>query len=270
MVDSEDEQKPPHRAIDIHTHLSTPGPVPSDDELRVAIRLSHRWGIKHIVLLGNVTAMGGPYPTMADISAINTHTLGVMQRHPDVYIGFCYLNPAHPPAFIRNEVERCVMQGGMRGLKLWIAVKATDPRLDTVMELAATLGIPVLHHAWYKQTVFAYNESTPAEVAQLARRFPQVSIIMAHLSGCGCRGVLDIVDVPNVSIDTSGGQPESGLVEYAMRHLGSHRVLYGSDWPLRDFGTQLGRILGANLDERQRSDVLWSNAARLLRMEERP
>ena len=49
----------------------------------------------------------------------------------------------------------------------------------------------MLHHAWYKATEFAFNESTPAEIATLARRHPNVNIIMAHLAGGGWRGVRD-------------------------------------------------------------------------------
>lgn len=256
-----------NRAIDIHTHLATAGPVPSDEELRRAVDTARYYGIDRIVLLGNLIAMGGPDPSMEDIATINTHTLGAMAKYPDVYIGFCYLNPAHPVSFLREEIDRCVAQGGMRGLKLWIAVKATDPRLDPIMEAAAELGVPVLHHAWYKQTVFAYNESTPADIAELARRFPQVPIVMAHLTGCGCRGVLDVAELPNVYIDTSGGQPESDILEYAVRQLGPDRVLYGSDWPLRDFGVQLGRVRGADLTDDALDRILWRNAARLLQLE---
>lgn len=256
------------RAIDIHTHLNTPGPVPSDYELSRAVETARHYGIDRLVLLGNLTAMGGPDPSVADITAINSHTLAAMARYPDIYIGFCYLNPAHPVSFLREEIDRCVVQGGMKGLKLWIAVKATDSRLDPVMEAAAELHIPILHHAWYKQTEFIYNESTPADIAELARRFPQVPIIMAHLTGCGARGVLDIAERTNVYIDTSGGQPESDILEYAVRQLGPGRVLYGSDWPLRDFGVQLGRVRGANLSADELDHIVWRNAARLLRLEE--
>lgn len=254
-------------AIDIHVHLSTPGPDPSKEELERVVHTAQHFGIKRMVLVSNLTAMGGPNPSIEDIRAINTHTLAAVARRPDVFIGFCYLNPSHPLSFIKEELDRCIVQGGMRGIKLWIAVKATDPRLDAVMESAASLGVPVLHHAMYKQTQYSFNESTPAEIAHLAKRFPQVPIIMAHLTGCGCRGVLDVAALPNVLIDTSGGQPESGILEYAVRELGSERVLYGSDWPLRDFGVQLGRVYDAELTGDQRADVLWRNAARLLGLE---
>lgn len=258
------------RAIDIHIHLGTPGPVPSDEELRRCVAEARRHGIERIVLLGNVTAMGGANPTPEDISALNTHTLGVLERYPDVFIGFCYLNPSHDDAFNQAEIERCLANGPMTGIKLWIAVKATDSRLDPIMAAARRLGAPVLHHAWYKATVFAFNESTPAEVAELGRRHPDVTLIMAHLGGGGCRGVRDIEDVPNIVIDTSGAQPEAGLVEYAVKRLGVERVVFGSDWPGRDFAVQLGRVYGAPLTPAERQAVLYDNAARILGLEAKP
>jgi predicted TIM-barrel fold metal-dependent hydrolase len=254
--------------IDFHTHLGTSGPEPSNEELARAERLAQTHGIAKIVLLGNVTAQGGPNPTEADISDLNTHTLAVMDKLPQLFIGFCYLNPSHSEQFNLAEIERCVIKGGMKGIKLWIAVKATDTRLDHIMARAAALGVPVMHHAWYKQTSYSFQESTPAEIANLARRWPQVTIVMAHLSGCRERGVTDIAELPNVYIDTSGSQPDAGMVEYAVKRLGAERVLYGSDWCLRDFGTQLGRVQGASLSDTERNLILYGNARRLLHLSE--
>ncbi|MCW8130834.1 MAG: amidohydrolase family protein [Planctomycetota bacterium] len=251
------------RCIDIHTHLGTPGSVPSPGEMATMMRLAKRQGIERVVALGNLGS-DGPTPTQDQIRAINDNTLAAMRAHPAFFAGFCYLNPAHDAAFSLGEIERCVVRGGMRGLKFWIAVRATDRCHDPLMDRARELGIPILYHAWYKQTDQGAGESTPAEIADLARRFPQVTIVMAHLTGDGERGVLDILECPNVLIDTSGGQPESGLVEYAVRRLDAERVIYGSDWPIRDFAVQVARVVDARLTGAQREQVLFRNAQRIL------
>ena len=250
--------------IDIHTHLATPGTQPDPKEMDIMIRLARRHGVERAVALGNLIGVGGPNPTQDDIRTINENSLNAVKAHPDFFIGFCYLNPEHPPEFSLGEIERCVVTGGMKGIKFWIAVKAPDKRHDPLMRRIEELGIPVLYHAWYKQTEQGTNESTPAEVADLARRFPKVSIVMAHLTGDAERGVLDILACPNVLIDTSGGQPEAGLVEYAVRRLGAERVIYGSDWPIRDFGVQVGRVLGARLTEAQNNLIFRANAERII------
>jgi hypothetical protein len=258
------------RKIDVHAHLFSRGPEPSEEEMATLVRLARRANIERVVLLGNVV-MGWPDyrdPAPEAVSAINTHTMVALARYPEIFLGFCYLSPAHPRSFIEEEVQRCIVEGGMRGIKLWVSVKATDERVEPIMERARALGIPVLHHSWYNQGPPTGNESTPAEVAQLAERFPHVIVIMAHLGGGGCRGVLDVAELPNVRVDTAGSQPEAGLVEYAVRRLGAERVLFGSDWPVRDIAVQVGRVMGAPLSAEQRALIFSGNSSRLLGLEE--
>jgi len=250
--------------IDIHTHLAAPGLQPDADEMLRMRALARHAGIEKAVALGNLIAVGGPHPTPEQIHMVNENTLRAMHAQPDFFIGFCYMNAANPEDFSLAEIERCVVRGGMRGLKFWVAVLATDKRHDALLARAQDLGIPILYHAWYKAFDQGSGESTPAQVADLARRFPKVQIVMAHLTGDGERGVQDILDTPNVLIDTSGGQPESGLVEYAVRRLGAERVIFGSDWPIRDFGVQIGRVKGGKLSSRDAELVFRGNAARIL------
>jgi hypothetical protein len=257
------------RIIDVHTHVQDDLAGPSPGALDRMVRLARHAGIGRMVLLGNLRGLtSDPTPPPQLIADINSNTLWAMAAHPDLFIGFCYLNPAHPASFLREETERCIVAGGMRGIKLWVAVKATDPRLDPVMERAGELGVPVLHHAWYKATPEVANESTPAEVASLARRFPAVTFIMAHLGGGRERGVLDVADCANLLVDTSGSQPEAGMVEYGVRRLGPQRVIFGSDWPIRDFATQVGRVFGARLTPEEQELIFRGNAARLLALAE--
>ena len=156
---------------------------------------------------------------------------------------FCYVTPAFPKEAVA-EIERCVGGHAMAGVKLWVARRATDPGLDPIMEAAVAKDVPVLQHAWLKTTGNLPGESTPFDVADLARRHPGARIIMAHLNGVGYRGIEALVDVPNVAVDTSGGDPESGMVEAAVRRLGAHRVVYGSDAPIRHFGVTMNKVLG--------------------------
>jgi predicted TIM-barrel fold metal-dependent hydrolase len=70
----------------------------------------------------------------------------------------------------------------------------------------------------------------------------------------------------NIYIDTSGGQPHSGLVEFALNKLGPKRIVYGSDAPYRDFSVQLGRIAGAEISKVTKEMILGKNAKRLLKI----
>ena len=249
--------------IDIHVHQRL-GPGARDPaELDRVLKLADRAHVDRLCLVGNVSRFG-QHPTRRQVRTINNSTLELAQLRPDRVSGFCFLNPQHGPAFLREEIGRCVVEGGLRGIKLWVAVNARDKRLDPIMERAAELRIPVLHHAWYKTQDRQPNESDPSDIAHLARRFPETTIIMAHLVAAGIRGVLDIEPCGNICADTCGSQPFSGIIEYAVAKLGAERVLYGSDVPVRDFSSQLGKIYGARITRRQRALILGLNAARLL------
>lgn len=254
--------------IDIHIHLGMSGSGADPESVAVCKALARRAGVGRVV---NLTNLGGGRsgvpaldPTPDQVRESNDVGLEVLQRHPDFVIGFCFLNPNHDEQFQLDEIERCVVRGGCRGIKLWISTRASDRRLDPLMARAAELGVPVLQHAWYKATGQEFNESTPADVADLARRHPRTQIIMAHLGGGGRRGVLDVKPYPNVVVDTSGSQPIAGLIEYAVAELGPERVIFGSDWPIRDFATHVGWVRGSEISERDQAAILQGNAMRLL------
>lgn len=108
--------------------------------------------------------------------------------------------------------------------------------------------------------------SDPDDTCALARRWPEVKVIMAHLTGCGYRGVKAAKGLDNLWVDTSGGAPEAGLVEYAVAELGASRVLYGSDAPIRDLPVTVGRIKGAEISTAAKRAILAGNAERLLKL----
>lgn len=250
--------------IDIHVHDCLGRAVGSPRRrLERLLALAGRAGIERLCLLGNVSRFGRD-PTPHQVRTINDETMAAVRRHPDRLSGLCYLNPRHGGRFCRTEIQRCVAAGPLAGVKLWVAVRARDRRLDPILRRSAELGAFVLCHAWYKTVGGSAGESDPSDVADLARRHPGAAIVMAHVVGAGVRGVRDVAGCPNVLVDTSGSQPVDGIVDCAVARLGAERVVYGSDHPVRDFACQLGKVLGARLTRRQRELVLGGNAARLL------
>lgn len=249
--------------VDAHVHTSWGDPDQRPDRiLQLMDEAGRRNGIGKQVMMGSAGFSRGPWPE-SQVRDCNSGTLLAMKEFPDMAVGCCFLNPANSVTFMREETERCIVEGKMAGIKLHVHVNARDARLDPIMERARELKVPVVYHAWYKTVEVRGNESTPADIADLARRHPDVDIMMAHLGGCGARGVQDIKELPNVHVDTSGGQPESMIVEYAVKHLGPERVLYGSDFPGRDYATQLSKVFGANISRRAQHMILTENAVRL-------
>jgi predicted TIM-barrel fold metal-dependent hydrolase len=252
------------RIIDIHTH-----PIMRQDKRDRAgaaqlIRRARDHGIVHLVALGDVLAFGRS-PTELQVRRINNETAALMQAYPDFVTGFCYLNPTLDERVVRQEIARCAALG-FRGLKLEIANNARDECMTPLMEEAEQRGLLVLQHAWSMTKIRERRFHTdPEDVATLARRFPNVTIIMAHLTGCGVRGVLAVKSCRNVFVDTSGAAPEAGIVEYAVEQLGAERVIYGSDVPIREFGVTIARITGSRLSAETQRMILHDNARALLR-----
>ena len=108
------------------------------------------------------------------------------------------------------------------------------------------------------------HQSDPEDVRTAALRHPNTQIIMAHLTGAGMRGVQAIEGLQNLVIDTSGMQPESGIIEYAVKRLGAERVVFGSDIFGRDLSVQIGQVLGACITDKDKGQIFYDNAAGLL------
>ena len=251
--------------IDAHVHLGS-GFLPwrTDDLAADLVATSAEQGIGRLLVstLGTSSLLAHPSPD--ELRAANEITAAAVARFPDTLAGVVYLSPEHPRESL-DELARHVADGPFVGVKLWIAMRANDIRLDPLVERMCELAVPLLQHAWYKTVDGTPDESTPADVAVLAGRHPDLQIQMAHLGGAGRRGVADIAPYPNIVVDTSGGDPVLGEVDHAVAELGADRVVFGSDAPIRDPATALSKVLGADLSEEDCQRVLHGNAARLYR-----
>ncbi|MBM3335710.1 amidohydrolase family protein [Candidatus Sumerlaeota bacterium] len=247
---------------DIHCHLSgVPGQTP-EERLKRLIEYADRLGIARLcVFMG----MAWSYdPTPERIRQDNDEVLRALRKFPDRAFGFVYLNPKHTQASL-DEINRCVRDGPMVGVKLWVAVHCNSPKLDPIVERAAQLNIPILQHTWLKITGNLPGESTPFDLAELAARHPDATLICSHSGGDWERGFRAIRPHKNIFPDLCGGDPTAGVTEMAVRELGAERVLYGSDVGGRSYASQLAKVFGADIPARSKRLILSENLKRLLR-----
>jgi predicted TIM-barrel fold metal-dependent hydrolase len=247
--------------IDAHAHLNIAGPEVDQKELSLLLRRADAAGIERVVLIGSVIP-AGPQPNLEQVRATNEQTMAAVAQRPDRLWGLCYVNPRHGEA-ARDEILRCVRDGPLRGVKLWVAALASDPTVEVVAEVARDLGVPILQHAWDRTDVKPADASTSGDVAELARRYPDLRIQMAHMGGVGYRGMNAVSELANVWVDTSGAQPVAGLVEYGLRRLGAERIVFGSDYPVRDFAVKVAAVRSAGLDPAAGRAVWSENAQRM-------
>lgn len=246
--------------IDFHAH---PGYAKDLAGLREEVVPLLREAAYHGVQWVCLNAVGDwkPSPSRRAVRKGNDAVLALMSDYPDRVIGFCYVNPLHGEAALQ-EIDRCIPGEGMAGIKLWIACKANHPAVDPIAARAAELDVPILQHCSYIPAQAL--QTAPADIAELAARHPRTKIVMAHLTACMERGLADIQPHPNVSVDFAGGEPEATWVERAVKWLGAERAAFGTDTPIRSYGSSLGRVYGAKLTARQRELILSGNARRLL------
>ena len=106
------------------------------------------------------------------------------------------------------------------------------------------------------------KESTYHHVVNRARRHPDLKIWFAHYSGRWEDAARVVKDCPNVCVDVSGGEPEDGIVDCLVKHVGPERIFFGSDAPGRSFAVQMTKVSSARIPEAHKKMMLGENIRR--------
>jgi uncharacterized protein len=247
---------------DLHCHLS-PAWLGRTPEARLGklLEFAGRLGIARVCVSMGMEWSYDPSPEK--MRQENDEVLRAIRAHPDRAFGFVYLNPKHTQASL-DELNRCLRDGPMVGVKLWVAQRCNAPELDPIIARATELQAVILQHTWLNITGNLPGESTPMDLAELATRHPQATLVCGHSSGDWEVGIRAIRPCRSVYADLAGGDATAGFTEMAVRELGAQRVLFGSDAGGRSFASQLGKVLGAEIDESARHLILAGNLKRLL------
>jgi predicted TIM-barrel fold metal-dependent hydrolase len=192
-----------------------------------------------------------------------------LRRWPDKLIGMIQLNANDVPASL-DALDRWIGEGPMLGVYFPGggpgAMTCTHRNFHSLVERIGELRGVIMQHTWFKTGgKQGAGESTPAELAELARRFPAQKFLCAHAGGEWERGIRAVKDTPNVLIETSGFDATAGFIEMAVRELGARRIIFGSHLPSRSLGTELSKIVAADITEQDKRLILGENYRTLLR-----
>jgi predicted TIM-barrel fold metal-dependent hydrolase len=192
-----------------------------------------------------------------------------LNRWPRKLLGMIQLNANDVSASL-DALDRWLGDGPMLGVYFPGsgpgAVACTSRNFHPLVERIAELGGVIMQHTWFKTGgKQGPGTSTPAELAELASRFPMQKFICAHAGGEWERGIRAVRDSPNILIETSGFDATAGFIEMAVRELGAERIVFGSHLPSRSLGTELGKIVGANVSDKDKRLILGENYRTLLR-----
>jgi uncharacterized protein len=256
--------------IDAHAHFlfadTGRGDWPDVNESR--LRAGERIGITyHVASILGTFGFSSPtyFPSPEDVTRGNDAMLDIAAREANRVRMFVTVNPNYTDHAL-VEIDRCAARGAI-GIKLAASRRADDPLLDPVADVAASRGLPILHHIWqHRRREWPSQEiSDGADLARLAERHPRARFILAHIGGGGdyAHTFPAVVDCPNIYPDLSGSGVDRGMLDAAVAALGAQRLLWGSDLTMCTGLAKLRALDHIGLTADDVADIRWRNAVRL-------
>lgn len=210
-------------------------------------------------------------PYMREIDSSNRYIYESVKKYPDRILGFGWADPMIGVDRAKDAVKQCVYEYGLLGVKLNGAQNEyyiDDERLSMpVIEEIAKTGKPIAFHIGAD----AYERTHPFRLAKIAKRYPEMPILMVHMGGAGIPDLSEpcmevALEHKNIMLIASATQ-DTALLK-AITVLGSKRVCFGSDTPFRLMHAQLAMtkavLDGENFTDEQKDDVLYGNIAAFL------
>jgi predicted TIM-barrel fold metal-dependent hydrolase len=238
--------------VDIHGHLGrSPFAVP-DVSAASLVAAMDRVGVATAVVSHLHCVCGGP-------STANDEVLEAIEAFPGRIEGYVRLWPSSADE-VRRETER-FLDRGFVGVKLHNSsgFAYTDPALEPALAIADERRIPVLLHTYG-------NKDELEQARTLAGRYPHARFLLAHA------GVNNSEDrygelargLENVYLDLCTSGTPRGSVVRLVEAAGVAKVMWGSDATFLNLGHQIGKVLGADLDEEVKRRLLSTNARAFL------
>lgn len=184
------------------------------------------------------------------------------RRYPDRFpVGLGVVEVRHERAGVA-ELARAMGEGGLMGFACHPALSghSLHGELHPFLEVVAMhKGLCLLHQA-----------GSTANIAAYARRFPDVTFLMGHVS-MNKPGHFDAIEhcgpYENVLFDIAQkpeGADESWDLVHLVNALGRERIMFGSDAPYYNFRLVQAQIENAKLDEATKDRLAYQNAVALI------
>ena len=258
--------------IDIHTHPPRHRDIPAGVEVEFnnmwrpdrAVRVTTCWddylreqqpAVKSVVFGIAMNPDGERRVGDPDWSEgnINDAVAEFVGAHPERLIGFGTVHPDDPHCL--DELERCVTDLGMRGLKLGPNYQNFDPLDRPALELYAAaqrLGLPLmLHQGTSPMREAPIRYAHPLVIDEIAIKFPELRMIMAHLGHpWQVETCVVIRKHPHVYADLSANfyRPFSFWEQMVKASEWNvlDKILFGTDWMVTTVQETIDHLLRVN------------------------
>jgi uncharacterized protein len=199
-------------------------------------------------------------------------------KHPDVFLGFCGVDPWKGSAAL-EDVRRAHGEYGALGVGELNATRQkfqpNDPQFYALWELCAELGLVVMFHCGYPGA----GAGTPGGMGykidlcrpvpyldDLAADFPELRIIAAHPAWpWHLESLAAAWHKANYYMDLSGWAPKyfpPDVVHYANSIIPT-KMLFGSDWPVIEPDRWVEEFEALDFKPASRQRIMLDNAREL-------
>lgn len=191
-------------------------------------------------------------------------------RDPKRLVGFCSIDPTRrKPAEV---LDRATQELGLRGVKIAPTYQGFDPlslEAFALYEEIAARALPVLCHqglTFVRRSVLAY--SFPRQLDEVALRFPETPIVIAHLGHPWIEECIAVVRKhPRVYADISALISRPIQLRSALTLAGEYRIagklLFGTDFPFARIPDTVA-VLQGWLDDLESPPVLRETVGAIL------
>ncbi|MGQ9732741.1 MAG: amidohydrolase family protein [Candidatus Zipacnadales bacterium] len=206
-------------------------------------------------------AICASHAALVDPARGNTEMAEICARFPQHFRAYLAINPNYPTN-TKEEIERFDSLEGFVGLKFlstYHRYPLTGENYTPALVFAQERKLPVLMHTWGGSAF-----DSPQHVAQLAERYPETPFLMGHSGHGDWEGAIKTaVDHGNVYLELCAAYAVRGVIELFCEHVGSHRILFGTDLPWFDPHYGIGCVLMADISDADRHNILHRNAEKL-------
>ena len=200
----------------------------------------------------------------SQVKSINEFIASEVRAHPGIFTGFGTLHPDSED--LEGDLAH-LLSLGLKGVKIhpdFQFFSLAEDRAIRLGEMIREAGLPVLTHCGD----FRYKLSNPDQLRVFLDYLPGLTVIGAHLGGWSVWDEVEkkIAGQYDMYVDCSSCfrfMKKEDAVRL-IRKFGAGRVLWGTDYPTWDCGSELELFDGLGLDEDEKEKILFANAAQLL------
>lgn len=202
------------------------------------------------------------------VQSINSFIHESVMQYPDRFVGFCSLHPDMSCNEAEEELEKAI-EMGFRGVKLHPDFQHFNINDKHAMELYEVVDgrLPILFHSGDKR----YSYSSPAKLAEVAKRFPKQMMIAAHMGGYTewKEASRCLADLDNIRVDTSSTTAFISKAEFTeyIRIYTPDRIFFGTDYPMWSAEKEIEYINSIDLTQEEREKIFYKNICEVLGVE---